>query len=128
MEFWEKKGVRNHVGSLLVVSRRRTRPAARSCLPVCERVESRRISGVMQPRIQYCTSADGTRIAYAVMGEGPLLLTTPSSWESASFVLQDAIGGPFYDHPTAIALTLPLTPKCRTSRPWLIPWASNLLP
>jgi class 3 adenylate cyclase/pimeloyl-ACP methyl ester carboxylesterase len=51
----------------------------------------------MEPRIQYCTSADGTRIAYAVMGEGPLLLTTPSSWESVGFVLQDSIGGPFYN-------------------------------
>jgi class 3 adenylate cyclase/pimeloyl-ACP methyl ester carboxylesterase len=51
----------------------------------------------MEPRIQYCTTSDGVSIAYAVFGEGPLLLTTPSSWESASFILQDPIGGPFYN-------------------------------
>ena len=27
----------------------------------------------MEPQIRFCTSADGTRIAYATAGEGPLL-------------------------------------------------------
>ena len=33
-----------------------------------------------QQQIGYCTSADGTRIAYAVMGEGPTTLVRPSHW------------------------------------------------
>jgi class 3 adenylate cyclase/pimeloyl-ACP methyl ester carboxylesterase len=52
--------------------------------------------GVMEPQIRFCTSAAGTRIAYATMGQGPLLLTTPSSWESMKFVLSE-VGGPFYE-------------------------------
>jgi pimeloyl-ACP methyl ester carboxylesterase len=31
---------------------------------------------------RYCTSADGTRIAYTVFGEGPALLMCPGTWES----------------------------------------------
>jgi len=27
--------------------------------------------GVMEPQIRFCTSADGVRIAYATLGEGP---------------------------------------------------------
>jgi class 3 adenylate cyclase/alpha-beta hydrolase superfamily lysophospholipase len=32
----------------------------------------------MEPQIRFCTSADGTRIAYATMGEGPPLVFVPS--------------------------------------------------
>ena len=35
----------------------------------------------MEPQIRFCTSADGTRIAYQVAGEGPPLLSV-SSWGS----------------------------------------------
>jgi class 3 adenylate cyclase len=42
----------------------------------------------MEPQIRFCTSADGTRIAYATMGEGPPLVvvypwgrTTELTWE-----------------------------------------------
>jgi len=31
----------------------------------------------MEPQIRFCTSADGTRIAYATMGEGPPLVCVP---------------------------------------------------
>ena len=50
----------------------------------------------MEPRIQYAKTSDGVSIAYASVGRGPLLLTTPSTWESLGFVLDDSIGGPFY--------------------------------
>src|SRR5574341_771888 len=32
--------------------------------------------------VRYCTSADGTRIAYTVFGDGPALLQCPYTWES----------------------------------------------
>jgi class 3 adenylate cyclase len=32
----------------------------------------------MEPQIRFCTSADGTRLAYAVSGEGPPLVLVPS--------------------------------------------------
>jgi class 3 adenylate cyclase/pimeloyl-ACP methyl ester carboxylesterase len=32
----------------------------------------------MEPQIRFCTSADGTRIAYATMGEGPPLVQVPA--------------------------------------------------
>ena len=32
----------------------------------------------MEPQIRFCTSADGTRIAYATMGEGPPLIHIPA--------------------------------------------------
>ena len=35
----------------------------------------------MEPQIRFCTSADGTRIAYATLGEGPPLVLVPS-WAS----------------------------------------------
>ncbi len=31
----------------------------------------------MEPQIRFCTSADGTRIAYATLGEGPALVWVP---------------------------------------------------
>jgi len=50
----------------------------------------------VEPRIQFCTTREGVRIAYATLGEGPPLVTTPSSWESLGFVLQESVGGRFY--------------------------------
>ncbi len=50
----------------------------------------------MEPRIRFCTSADGTRIAYATVGENPGLVVTPGSWESSSFVLEEDVGGRFF--------------------------------
>ena len=50
----------------------------------------------MEPQIRFCTSADGTRIAYATVGEGPALVITPTSWESTSFVLEESVGGSFF--------------------------------
>jgi len=38
----------------------------------------------MEREVRYCTSADGTRIAYCVEGEGPALLICPQLWESFS--------------------------------------------
>jgi pimeloyl-ACP methyl ester carboxylesterase len=34
----------------------------------------------MEPRIQYCTTSDGVSIAYAVFGEGPLLVWGSVVW------------------------------------------------
>ncbi len=46
----------------------------------------------MQPQIRFCTSADGTRIAYATLGEGPPLVSVPGwggntelEWELPEF-------------------------------------------
>jgi class 3 adenylate cyclase len=36
----------------------------------------------MENEVRYCTSADGTLIAYRVAGEGPPLLDCPGTWES----------------------------------------------
>ena len=36
----------------------------------------------MEPQIRFCTSADGTRIAYATLGEGPPLVRVPSWGEN----------------------------------------------
>ncbi len=51
----------------------------------------------MEPQIRFCTSSDGVRIAYATVGQGPPLITTPSNWESTTFVLQNRVGGRFYE-------------------------------
>ena len=40
----------------------------------------------MEPQIRFCTSADGTRIAYATMGEGPPLVRVPR-WAQAIEVM-----------------------------------------
>src|SRR5437867_3633565 len=35
----------------------------------------------MEPRIQYCTTSDGVRIAYYALGEGdPLIVFAPAAW------------------------------------------------
>ena len=36
----------------------------------------------MEPQIRFCTSADGTRLAYATLGEGPPLVRVPSWGEN----------------------------------------------
>jgi class 3 adenylate cyclase len=36
----------------------------------------------MEREVRYCTSADGTRIAYCVEGSGPALVLCPGTWES----------------------------------------------
>ena len=36
----------------------------------------------MEPQIRFCTSADGTRIAYSTVGEGPPLVRVPSWGEN----------------------------------------------
>ncbi len=51
----------------------------------------------MEPQIRFCTSADGTQIAYATLGEGRPLVTTPWSWQSLGHDLDDEYGGPFYE-------------------------------
>jgi class 3 adenylate cyclase/pimeloyl-ACP methyl ester carboxylesterase len=38
----------------------------------------------MEHEVRYCTSADGTRIAYTVYGEGPALVRCPGVWASFS--------------------------------------------
>jgi class 3 adenylate cyclase/pimeloyl-ACP methyl ester carboxylesterase len=38
----------------------------------------------MEREVRYCTSADGTRIAYSISGEGPALIMCPALWESFS--------------------------------------------
>jgi class 3 adenylate cyclase/pimeloyl-ACP methyl ester carboxylesterase len=50
----------------------------------------------MEQQIRFCTSADGARIAYATMGDGPLLVCTPDSWESTELVFSRDIGEPFF--------------------------------
>jgi class 3 adenylate cyclase/pimeloyl-ACP methyl ester carboxylesterase len=50
----------------------------------------------VEQRIQFCSTREGVRIAYGILGEGPPLVTTPSSWESLGFVLQQNVGGRFY--------------------------------
>ncbi len=49
----------------------------------------------MEPQIRFCTSADGTRIAYAMMGEGPPLVAIPT-W-AANLALD-------FEHPDGRAL------------------------
>ena len=52
----------------------------------------------MEREIRFCTSADGPRIAYVTLGEGPRqLVVTPWSWQSISSELDDTYGGPFYN-------------------------------
>jgi len=51
----------------------------------------------MQPQIRFCTTSQGVRIACASVGQGPPLITTPSNWESMTFVLQNRVGGRFYE-------------------------------
>ena len=46
----------------------------------------------MEREVRYCTSADGTRIAYSVAGEGPPLLECPGTWESFENQWQDLEG------------------------------------
>ncbi|HEY5639628.1 MAG TPA: alpha/beta hydrolase, partial [Dehalococcoidia bacterium] len=36
----------------------------------------------MEREVRYCTSVDGTRIAYCLDGEGPPLVQCPAAWES----------------------------------------------
>jgi pimeloyl-ACP methyl ester carboxylesterase len=38
----------------------------------------------VEREVRYCTSADGTRIAYTVYGEGPALVRCPGVWASFS--------------------------------------------
>jgi len=51
----------------------------------------------MEPQVRFCTSADGTQIAYATVGSGLPLVTTPWSWQSLGHELDDEYGGPFYE-------------------------------
>ncbi len=51
----------------------------------------------MEPQIRFCTSVDSTQIAYATLGEGQPLVTTPWSWQSLGHDLDDEYGGPFYE-------------------------------
>ena|ERR1700694_5873643 len=37
----------------------------------------------MAGAIRYCTSSDGTRIAYGIDGDGPALIELGAAWESA---------------------------------------------
>lgn len=61
----------------------------------------------MEPQIRFCTSADGTQIAYATLGEGRPLVTTPWSWQSPGHDLDDEYGVP-------------------STRPWLgATWSSS---
>lgn len=36
----------------------------------------------MEREVRYCRSADGTRIAYCVYGEGPVIVRGTRAWES----------------------------------------------
>jgi pimeloyl-ACP methyl ester carboxylesterase/predicted Ser/Thr protein kinase len=49
----------------------------------------------MEPQIRYCTSADGTRIAYTAAGEGPALLFVPSSCFNFELVWREPDFRPF---------------------------------
>jgi len=44
----------------------------------------------MEYQARYCTSADGTRIAYCVYGEGPPLVRCPRGWESFNNELDES--------------------------------------
>ncbi|MDP2675832.1 MAG: adenylate/guanylate cyclase domain-containing protein [Dehalococcoidia bacterium] len=50
----------------------------------------------MEQEIRFCTTPDGVRIAYALVGEGPPLVATPWSWQSIRFEMEDTYGGPFF--------------------------------
>jgi class 3 adenylate cyclase len=43
----------------------------------------------MEREVRYCTSADGTRIAYCVYGEGPALVRCPWGWDSFDNELEE---------------------------------------
>ncbi|HEY5639944.1 MAG TPA: adenylate/guanylate cyclase domain-containing protein [Dehalococcoidia bacterium] len=61
----------------------------------------------MEPRIQYAKTSDGVSIAYASLGTGPTIITTPSTWESIDLILGRGLGDPFYK---------PLARSCRVVR------------
>lgn len=50
------------------------RRGGRPCGPTPSRARSRASAGLPEPRIAYCTTRDGVRLAYALVGEGPLLV------------------------------------------------------
>jgi pimeloyl-ACP methyl ester carboxylesterase/DNA-binding CsgD family transcriptional regulator len=50
----------------------------------------------MQPDVRFCTSLDGTRLAYAVIGSGPPLLVTPHNSLALDYELGDELGGAYF--------------------------------
>jgi pimeloyl-ACP methyl ester carboxylesterase/DNA-binding CsgD family transcriptional regulator len=52
----------------------------------------------LHQEIRYCTSSDGTRIAYATMGEGPPLVKTPN-WFGVEYELESPIWRHFVEAP-----------------------------
>ena len=52
---------------------------------------------MMEPRIQYAKTSDGVRIAFAVVGDGPPLVTCGDITDAhAQFVWERSHAGPFY--------------------------------
>ena len=47
--------------------------------------------------VRYCTSADGTRIAYCLQGEGPVLVALPQFVDSFSLDHLHSTRTPFFD-------------------------------
>ncbi len=59
----------------------------------------------MEPHIRFCTSADGTRIAYASVGEGPALVSVPP-WAASLETGWEFPGGPEFTESLARGRTL----------------------
>jgi len=51
----------------------------------------------MEQQIRFCTTSDGVRIAYAIVGEGPPFVVTPGSWESITLRLAQEEATRFYE-------------------------------
>jgi class 3 adenylate cyclase/pimeloyl-ACP methyl ester carboxylesterase len=51
----------------------------------------------MEPQIRFCTSADGTRIAYVTLGEGPPLVFVPSWGGNVEMIWDDPDGRAFLE-------------------------------
>jgi len=51
----------------------------------------------MEQHIRFCTTSDGVRIAYAIVGQGPPLVMLPGGFESISFRVDSSQGSRFYE-------------------------------
>ena len=51
----------------------------------------------MEPQIRFCTSADGTRIAYTTLGDGPPLLSIPAWLANLTLDLEHPVGQALFE-------------------------------
>ncbi|GHF65779.1 alpha/beta fold hydrolase [Seohaeicola zhoushanensis] len=61
------------------------------------RVEPEVVGTALQQEVQFCTSADGTHVAWAAIGKGPPVLRAPHWLNHLEYELQSPLFGPFLD-------------------------------